>query len=564
MATQPIDYTALAKKYGAVSSQPAGGVDYNALAKKYGAVSSQPPAQQKKPGFFDDPQGYLQNRATDLENEAQRQHNLANGPESQGKSYISRVGHEMLSAVPATAAFVDKAASGLFDPKMSAAMGAGLFDPAIPAAYFMTQGTKGLAETAPKIASGNASPNDVQDALSSAAMLVGGPAAAMSPKAGTAMRSVSEVSPVTAVRNAYETRATKAARATVPEAANLPTPAVIGVEKIYRASAPVGSDPGFRTNLYKAAGDLAEIGRAAKSDLANAKGGVIQPDMRVRATVNAANDHLAEMYKNERAPQIERNAENPVQTNFGADASEGLEYLSRKAGNSELRTLAQKALDGDHMTLADMDRLERLNSAELRNYNGMTAQDRAGVEQTNPKIGALKPLDKELNAKIGKELASRGEVGIREYGQRYAAVSSVRDQLQSRMNAVELDQPGVIKAAIKPAVNALTGGKSGIASASQAAVADVNIGRQLQQGLQHLADSGIKANRGTPGTAPSVRGLLPAQSGGPFAMPEAPLGTPVANYGATQQPTKPLRYNPYGPTGRRGVRLSRLLKPGDR
>ena len=37
-----IDYEALAKKYGAVSSQPAQ-IDYEALAKQYGAISSEPP-----------------------------------------------------------------------------------------------------------------------------------------------------------------------------------------------------------------------------------------------------------------------------------------------------------------------------------------------------------------------------------------------------------------------------------------------------------------------------------------------------------------------------------------
>lgn len=43
MATQPIDYTALAKQYGATSSTPAPGkVDYAALAKQYGATSSTP------------------------------------------------------------------------------------------------------------------------------------------------------------------------------------------------------------------------------------------------------------------------------------------------------------------------------------------------------------------------------------------------------------------------------------------------------------------------------------------------------------------------------------------
>lgn len=48
----PVDYAALAKQAGAVSSQPSGGgsIDYAALAKQAGAVSSTSPAQQHSPG----------------------------------------------------------------------------------------------------------------------------------------------------------------------------------------------------------------------------------------------------------------------------------------------------------------------------------------------------------------------------------------------------------------------------------------------------------------------------------------------------------------------------------
>src|SRR5260370_38539589 len=41
---QPVDYTALAKQHGAISSQPSQptAIDYTALAKQHGAVSSTP------------------------------------------------------------------------------------------------------------------------------------------------------------------------------------------------------------------------------------------------------------------------------------------------------------------------------------------------------------------------------------------------------------------------------------------------------------------------------------------------------------------------------------------
>lgn len=53
MSTQTIDYSALAKQAGAISSAPAGGMDYSALAKQAGAISSVPAQQQEDTGFLD-------------------------------------------------------------------------------------------------------------------------------------------------------------------------------------------------------------------------------------------------------------------------------------------------------------------------------------------------------------------------------------------------------------------------------------------------------------------------------------------------------------------------------
>lgn len=292
------------------------------------------------------------------------------------------------------------------------------------------------------------------------------------------------------------TDTTSAARSTIPEAANLPDKAISGLEKIYRAAAPVGSDPMFRGNLYKAAGDLAEIGRAARANIANAKGGIVQPDMRVRAVIKAINDHLAEMYKQERAPQISRNADNPIVMELGKDANEGLKFLSRNAGMEADRALASKAMSSDHLTLAETDQLAKLVNKELAGFESMTPAERAAASQVNRRAAGLKALDRSLGDKIGAELERRGEPGIKEYEGRYAALSAVRDQLQSRMNAVELNQRGPIKTVAQPIARLVSGGKSGVVSASQAAVADVNIGRTLQQGFRNLADTSLSANRG--------------------------------------------------------------------
>lgn len=300
--------------------------------------------------------------------------------------------------------------------------------------------------------------------------------------------------------DAVAERTAQSVRASVPEAVQLPTPAITGAEKVFRAAAPWGSDPQFRSNVYAAAGDLAEIGRA--TNIAEAKGGIIQPDMRVRATVSAINDHLREMYQGERAPQIARNADAQVVPQFDEDATAGLEYLSRNAGKAADRALAAKALSADSMSLGDVDALARTVNRELSPLRGMTPQELANAEGNSKRLGSLQALDESLSDSIASELANRGEGGISQYERRYAALSQIRDQLQRRMNMTELQR--------RNPVTTLAGllQKPSIAGASQAATANVNIGRMLQQGLSELADSGLQANRAIGRGAPAVRGLL--------------------------------------------------------
>lgn len=152
------------------------------------ALGVRPPASQSAAPpqtFWQDPRGYLQKRAVDLQGEAQNQTNLAMGPESVGKPFISRLGHRLLSLAPETAAVVDKTAAGLMDWKNAGITAAGLADPAIPAAYFMTRGAGQLTGLEPGINKGDTSPENVQNALLAGATVAGGAAAATSPKAGT-------------------------------------------------------------------------------------------------------------------------------------------------------------------------------------------------------------------------------------------------------------------------------------------------------------------------------------------------------------------------------------------
>ena len=321
-----------------------------------------------------------------------------------------------------------------------------------------------------------------------------------------------------AAGNAFTEAQTSAVRSTVPEASTLPADAVAGTEKIYRAAAPVGSDPQFRSNLYAAAGDLAEIGR--KVNMAESKGGVIQPDMRVRATVDAINDHLRDIYQQEHAPQIARNADAQVAPKFSPDATEALDYLSRNAGTSADRALAQHAMSSETLPLAQMDELRSMVNRELSPLRGMTPQELAAAEGSR-RLSSLQALDGDISQAIGTELENRGEPGL-SWERRYSALSQVRDRLQRQINYSELrrDVPGLRQ------INALR--KPSIAGASQAATANVNIGRMLQKGLSQLADSGIQPARSVGSGAPPVRGLL-----GPGATE---LGSRMEPIGEPSQP----------------------------
>lgn len=300
--------------------------------------------------------------------------------------------------------------------------------------------------------------------------------------------------PADAAIGKWEAYKARPQMATMPQdIGRMPPKVVLGAEDIFRASAPTGGNQGFRANVYAAAPDLADIAR--KIDLSEAKGGMIRPDMRVHATVDAIGEHLAQMDKTERVPQIERNADAPVSMNVGPDSTKALEYLSKNGSSDAVRSVAAKALEEKTLTLAEADKLRMAGNAALTDFESMTAAERAQKAATSQRLFALKSLDKDVGAGMDGVLTNAGEPGLRGFERRYAALSEIRNQLSTRFNAVELKQPGMVKGAIQPIAKVLTGGTSGVASASQAAVADVGIGKMLQRGLKTLGDSGITAKR---------------------------------------------------------------------
>lgn len=331
-------------------------------------------------------------------------------------------------------------------------------------------------------------------------------------------------------------------RAIVREAADLPDKAIMGAEDIFSAAAPTGGNPQFRANLYRAVGDLAEIGQKVETNLKAGRGGIVNPDLRVRATVQAIDEHLKGMYRAERAPQVAKHGWRPTKIAMGEDVAAGLKHMQRAGADDATRSLARKASAGE-LTLAEADQLARAVNKELVDLNSMTASERALKLGTNRRLNDLRAVDRTLKDSINRDLKRNGEVGVSEYESRAAALHEVKDQLQNRMNARELQKPGPVKAVIGPIARAVTGGKSGIASASQAAVADVNIGRVLERGFRQLKESGVKPNRGVASTAQK---LLPQQASTP-ALPVADYvpgvtpGMPEVQYPVV--PPEPLRPN---------------------
>lgn len=485
MSTQPIDYSALAKQYGATQST-APAVDYDALAKQHGAISSAAPEQASgDTGVFNAAKRVVKSIASfpgdvaieygrpaenptesaiasapmgqallagkrllidPLQNEAQKARNLeeiAKRTGNQDAQHLSNM-HAIASGVPVVGPLAAN----------------------ITERYLL--GDKSGAAT--ELAGYIAAPKVTEKLLNANVKLPKGSTEALKPRVLSGPQA-----------------------AVMPEMANLPAKAIDGLEKQFKASAPTGMNRNYRANLAVAAPDLAEIGRTIKLD--EAKGGIINPDMRVRATVDATNTYLQKMYQEERAPQIQRNASTPIAQNFGTDAEEGLKYMARTGGESDIRAIAQKAVDGSTLTVAEADKLAIAVNSNLKGFESMTPADRAAASMINRRLGSVKALDRALSEGLNTTLKNAGEPGLSSYERRYAALSEYRDQLSKRMNAVELDQPGVVKGVLKPVASIFMGGKSGIASASQAAVADVNIGRMLQKGFEDLASTDLKPNR---------------------------------------------------------------------
>lgn len=138
------------------------------------------------------PKAYLQKRVEQLQQSAQDEKNQALGPESQGKSFISRLGHSTASLLPETAAVLDKVVLGLLDPKTAVGLVASKVSPAAAAAYFTAQGVQAAGDAAGKPSGERFTPENVQDFLLGLSQAAGGTASGLAAKPGVDLKDVAQ------------------------------------------------------------------------------------------------------------------------------------------------------------------------------------------------------------------------------------------------------------------------------------------------------------------------------------------------------------------------------------
>lgn len=282
-------------------------------------------------------------------------------------------------------------------------------------------------------------------------------------------------------------------------------PAGQAIEDVFRAGGPP-SDPGFRSNIEVAANDLGNAYKRTPIP-AEAKGGIINPDMRIRSSVDAINNELRNIYETERAAQINQasqiGAQVPVKIDQAvlADVSK---RLSRTLPiNSPELAVVNKLMQQPTAALpvTELDSLARAVNTMLRDFESMTPAERQAAGITR-RMAGLKELDRGLAASLNGKLNELGMPGLQDYERRYAAMSSIRDALQGKMNKAEAARWSMrLREFFSP--SGLHGGVTSNLT--------VLPGRRIESGMRELS----KTSKPTPAipAPPSPKGLLPAPPG---------------------------------------------------
>lgn len=284
-----------------------------------------------------------------------------------------------------------------------------------------------------------------------------------------------------------------------------------GVEKVLRATGMPSGNAGLRESFSIAAPDLAEIERTKPLGESGVTGGVIRPDLRLRQTVENIDNRLDDIWKKERQPQIDRNAELPAISR---------EQLLGDATGEQLKRI-EKAFKMDipeQINLGDADKMLVKVNARLRRAEGMTPEARALALELSPDLQKFNEMKGELHQAIGGLLERVNEPGIKEFNRRYGALSEVRDALRNRMNPVEAER-------VLDSIRA-TGGLGRNVNLFERLHLRASPGRLAQKGLEDLSRSGLQVT--PPAERPPVAGLLPG-------IPQ-PLGNGPDASGATTLP----------------------------
>jgi len=275
--------------------------------------------------------------------------------------------------------------------------------------------------------------------------------------------------------------------------ANLEQPlARRGVEKVLRSSGMPSGQAGLRDAFSIAAPDLAEIERSQPIGKSGTQGGIIRPDMRLRQTVENIDNRLDDIWKKERQPQIERNAELPTLSR---------EQLLGDATIDQLKRIEKtfKMDIPDQINLGDADKMLVKVNARLRRAEGMTPEARALALELSPDLQKFNEMKGELHRSIGDLLERVNEPGIKEFNRRYGALSEVRDALRNKMNPVEAER-------VLDSVRA-TGGLGRNVNLFERLHLKASPGRLAQKGLEDLSRSNLQIV--PPIERPPVAGLLP-------------------------------------------------------
>jgi hypothetical protein len=317
---------------------------------------------------------------------------------------------------------------------------------------------------------------------------------------GGAIRSVPKIT--TAFKDRFTTPAVSGGLSR-EATANLQEPlARRGIEKTLSATSMPAGQHNLREAFTLAAPDLAEMERLAPLKQTKKAGGFVNPDLRIRETVKNIDDHLDSLWNMERKPQIDRNGELQTLTR---------EQLLGDATPEQIGRIEKsfKMAIPQEINLATADKLLVKVNTRLRGAEGMTPEGRAMALELSPDLQRFNEMKGALHENIGGLLERVGEPGIKEFNRRYGALSQVRDALRNRMNPEESIR---VLDALR-----VTGGIGRNVNLFERLHLKASPGRNLQKGLEELAQTGLRITPATP--RPPTAGLLPA--------PATPMGGPV-------------------------------------